>query len=71
MMKSKLIIYTNENISKILGNENSNKFISKVIFSDGKLEIEIEAKDIAGIQAAVNSYINKIKVVDKIKKLNI
>jgi len=70
-MKSKLIIYINEDISNILGNENSKKFKSNVRFNRNKIEIEIDAADISGLQAAVNSYINKIKIITEIKNLNI
>ena len=70
-MKSKLIIYINEDISNILGNENYKKFKSNVRFNRNKIEIEIDAADISGLQAAVNSYINKIKIITEIKNLNI
>ncbi len=69
-MKSKLVLYIDEDISKLLGDEESKKFKSKVSFN-GKIEIDIDAADLAGLQAALNSYMNKLKVIQSIQKLDI
>ncbi len=70
MMKSRLIIEMPfPNIDKILGDEESKKFKSSVWIEGKRIIIDIEAEDIAGLQAAVNSYINKIKVVQNILKI--
>ncbi len=66
-MKSKLIIEMQfPNIDKILGNEESKKFKSSAHVEGKNVVIDIDAADIAGLQAAVNSYINKIKIVKSV-----
>ncbi len=65
MMKAKLILFTKtfEHLDEILGNEESKKFKSAVSVDEGKIEISIESESLPGIQAAINSYINKLKVI--------
>ena len=60
------LIVENPKILGIIVKEEGSKFRCHINKKGKKLIIEIDAKDIAGVQAAVNSYIEKIKLAEKV-----
>ena len=67
-LKAKLEIRMSKinNILKILENEDGTKFSAKAFKKNKNLVLDIEAKDLAGLQACLNSYIEKIKLIKKL-----
>jgi len=60
------ILVKKPKILGILTEETGAKFRCRLKKSGKKLVIEIDAKDMAGVQAAINSYIEKIKLAEKV-----
>ena len=68
VLKLELDETVNKKLCQVLTNESGTKFSANVKKKGKITEISIQAKDMAGLQAAVNSCMEKIKIADRIDK---